>query len=171
MYYFIVRKFVFSNMPKGGFDCFLIDKQVIEVLRNLEEKNSSIMLQILWVGFRPKVIKFIRKSRKSGKSRWTINKKIKLVMDSMISFSQYPIKLVSYIGVLSCIVSCLGILYVIFSKLCFGEEIIGWTSTMAVILMAFGIIMFTLGILGQYMWRILEDTRNRPAYIIEESDE
>ena len=168
IYYWLIRKTTFNNMPKGGFDCFLIDRQVIEILRNLDEKNSSLTLQILWVGFTPAIVNFTRKERIAGKSKWTLKKKAKLVVDSLTSFSSYPIKLVSYIGFLSFIFSTLAGIYFIFDQLAYSKNIIGWTSTIVIILMAFGIIMLTLGILGEYIWRILEDTRKRPTYIIDE---
>ena len=168
IYYWLIRKTTFNNMPKGGFDCFLIDRQVIEILRNLDEKNSSLTLQILWVGFTPAIVNFTRKERIAGKSKWTLKKKAKLVVDSLTSFSSYPIKLVSYIGFLSFIFSTLAGIYFIFDQLAYSKNIIGWTSTIVIILMAFGIIMLTLGILGEYIWRILEDTRKRPPYIIDE---
>ena len=95
MYYSIVRKCIDKNMPEGGFDCYLLDRQVIGVIEMLDEKNSALTLQVLWVGFKSEKIYFHRKDREIGESRWTLGKKIKLVMDSMMSFSYFPIKFMS----------------------------------------------------------------------------
>ena len=87
MYYSLVRKFALSNMPKGGFDCYLLDRKVVHVLEQLDETNSAITLQILWAGFKTDIVYYIRKKREIGKSKWTLAKKIKLVIDSLLSFS------------------------------------------------------------------------------------
>lgn len=167
-YYWLVRKFALSNMPKGGFDCFLIDRKVIEVLRLLDEKNSAITLQILWAGFKTEQVFYIRKAREIGKSRWTLAKKIKLVVDSMMGFSYFPIRLISVIGVTMFGGSILATILLVCSKFIMGVPVQGWTSLMVLILFAFGTIMLTLGILGEYIWRGFDASRNRPPYIIDE---
>ena len=91
MYYKIIHKLVQERMPEGGCDCYLIDRQVIRVLELLDEKNSSLTLQVLWAGFQTEHIYFHRREREVGKSRWTLAKKEKLAMDSMMSFSYAPI--------------------------------------------------------------------------------
>lgn len=75
LYYWLVRKLALPNMPKTGFDIFLIDRKVIEVLKLMDEKNSAITLQVLWSGFNTSIIKYVRKKREIGKSRWTLRKK------------------------------------------------------------------------------------------------
>ena len=167
-YYWLVRKFALSNMPKGGFDCFLIDRKVIEVLRLLDEKNSAITLQILWSGFKTDEVYYVRKTREIGKSRWTLAKKIKLVIDSLMGFSYFPIKLISAIGAITFGASILAAIFLICSKFIMGVPVQGWTSIMVLILFAFGTNMLTLGVLGEYIWRSFDASRNRPPYIIEE---
>ncbi len=83
LYYALIRRIVNKNMPVGGCDCYLIDRKVIEVLQRLDEKNSSLTLQVLWAGFKTDMIYFVRQDREIGKSRWTLAKKVKLVMDSV----------------------------------------------------------------------------------------
>ena len=87
LYYWIVRKTAFPQMPKGGFDVFLLDKKVISVLMQLDERNSAMTGQILWSGFRTGYVYYTRLQREIGKSRWTLRKKIRLVMDTLFSFS------------------------------------------------------------------------------------
>ena len=100
IYYWLVRKTINKEMPPGGCDCYLLDRQVIEVLEKMDEKNSSLTLQVMWVGFKSEKIYFHRKDREVGKSRWTLRKKIKLVVDSMISFTYLPIRFTAAVGVL-----------------------------------------------------------------------
>ena len=168
MYYAMVRKFVNKNMPVGGCDCYLVDRQVIEVLERLEEKNSSLTLQVLWVGFKTDMVYFDRKDREKGKSRWTFAKKFKLVMDSMMSFSYVPIRFMTYIGVvfdLFAMILMISVLAEYFTK---GVPILGWASLMCVILLSAGLILSMLGVLGEYVWRTLDASRARPPFITDE---
>ena len=169
IYYAIVRKFIDKNMPRGGFDCYLLDRQVIEVLLGMEEKNSSLTLQVLWVGFSPDLVYFHRKEREIGESRWTFAKKFKLVMDSMMSFSYFPIRFMSMVGIICAIIAFIWIIEVIVERLVVGTPIAGWASLMCLVLFSTGLILLMLGILGEYLWRTLDAGRKRPPFIIDET--
>lgn len=170
LYYGLVRRFVNKNMPVGGCDCYLIDRKVIEVLERLDEKNSSLTLQVLWAGFKTDKVYFDRKDREKGKSRWTLAKKMKLVLDSMMSFSYAPIRFMVYIGVLFDLFAVILLISVITEYLTKGVPILGWASLMCVILLSSGLILTMLGILGEYVWRALDASRKRPPFIIDEED-
>lgn len=167
-YYFLVRKFALKNMPRKGFDVYLVDRKVIEVLKLLDERNSALTLQILWCGFQTAEINYVRKNRTTGHSRWTLRKKIKLVVDSIISFSFVPIRAMSVVGFLSFVFSILWMIYVLVAKLMGNIPIEGFTTLTILILFFSGGIMLTLGILGEYIWRTLDASRNRPVFIVEE---
>lgn len=169
LYYKIMRKTALSNMPEGGFDCFLIDKKVINVLELMDEKNTSIMMQILWCGFQTSVVYYTRLKREKGKSKWTLSKKIKLFLDSLLSFSYTPIKAISVMGIICSLISVIFLIYLIITKLMGYVEVSGWTTLMVVLLLTNGIIMTMLGIIGEYLWRTFDASRKRPVYIIEES--
>ena len=168
MYYAIVRKTINKNMPKGGCDCYLVDRQVIEVLELLDEKNSSLTLQVLWAGFKTDKIYFHRKDREVGKSRWTFSKKFKLVLDSMMSFSFFPIKCMTWVGIIFDILALALLIEVIVEKFTVGTPIAGWSSLMCVVLISSGLILTALGVLGEYLWRTLDASRTRPPFIIDE---
>lgn len=168
MYYAIIRKIVNKNMPVGGCDCYLVDRKVIEVLERLDEKNSSLTLQVLWVGFKTDKIYFVRQDREIGESRWTLSKKIKLVMDSVMSFSYFPLRFMSTVGVIFNLLAVLLLISVLIEKFTKGTPIAGWASLMCVILLASGMIMLMLGVLGEYIWRCLDAARTRPPYIVDE---
>lgn len=168
MYYAIIRKFVNKNMPLGGCDCYLIDRQVIKVLELLDENNSSLTLQVLWAGFKTENVYFDRKDREKGVSRWTFAKKFKLVLDSMMSFSYTPIRFMSYVGIIFNIAAVAMFISILVEYFTVGTPIAGWSSLMCVILCSSGLILLMMGILGEYVWRVLDASRNRPPFIIDE---
>lgn len=167
LYYVIVRKFIMPTMPRGGFDCYLLDRKAIDVLLMLDEKNSSLSLQVLWMGFQTDKVYFHRKAREVGQSRWTMSKKIKLIFDSMMSFSYFPIRFMTILGGIVSLTAFVMGIYIISSKLIVGEDVIGWTSLMAVLLFSTGLILLMLGVLGEYIWRALDASRNRPPFLID----
>ena len=170
-YYWLVRKTSLPSMPKGGFDVYLIDRKVINVLLALDERNSALTGQILWSGFKTEKVYYTRLRREIGKSRWTLRKKIRLVTDTLFSFSTLPITLVSSIGALSCIGGAVWALVVVIFRLMGKIDVSGWTTMFIFNLFSFGVTMLTLGILGGYLWRTFDASRNRPPYIIEEENE
>ena len=170
-YYWMVRKAALSNMPKGGFDVYLLDRKVIQVLLSLDERNSALTGQILWSGFRTAEIPYVRLEREIGTSNWTLKKKIRLVADTLFSFSTLPISLVTMIGTISFIGAVVWGVIVLVCKLMGLIQVSGWTTLFIFNLCSFGIIMVTLGILGGYLWRTFDASRNRPTYIIEDENE
>ena len=167
-YYWLVRKTINKDMPQGGCDCYLVDRQVIKVLEMMDEKNSSLTLQVMWVGFKTEKIYFHRKDREVGKSRWTLGKKVKLVVDSMMSFSYFPIRCMATVGFIFAFMSLIGIILTIKEKFTTGTPILGYASLMSVVLFGFGLIFIMLSMLGEYIWRALEESRKRPPFIIDE---
>lgn len=168
-YYKLMKKFALSDMPEGGFDCFLVDRQVLDVLTKMEEKNTTLMGQVIWCGFKHEMIYYTRKNREKGESRWTLGKKIKLFVDSFVSFSYFPIRLVEVIGILFSAFSLLWLIYILLAKLLGGIDAAGWTTLMAVVLLSSGLILLTLGVIGEYLWRIFDAVRKRPVFIVEET--
>lgn len=170
LYAFLMRKLALHNMPKGGFDTFLIDRQVIDVVVKMQESNTSLMSQILWAGFETATVPYVRKKREIGKSRWTLSKKIKLVYDSLLSFSYFPIKLITIAGFLSFLIAIILLIVIVYKRMTGIIDVEGYTSIIMIMLMGFGIIMLSIGILGEYLWRTYDAARNRPPYIIEKGE-
>ena len=168
LYYAIVRKTVDKSMPEGGFDCYLLDRQVIKVIELLDEKNSALTLQVLWAGFKTDKIYFHRKDREIGQSRYTLAKKVKLAMDSMMSFSYFPIKFMSGVGATFAIISFIWIIEVLIERFVTGIPVQGWATLMCLILFSTGLILLMLGVLGEYLWRTLDASRNRPVFLVDE---
>ena len=169
-YYRIVKKTSLREMPDEGFDVYLVDKKVIKVLKILDERNSALTCQILWSGFKTSKVYYRRLAREIGTSTWTLRKKLRLVTDTFFSFSSLPIKIVTFVGAFSLCVSFVWAAVLLVSKLAGAISETGWTSLFIFNLFSFGLIMMTLGILGEYLWRTFDASRNRPPYIIEESN-
>ena len=169
-YYKLVQKTALPQMPDHGFDVYLIDRKVITVLENLDEKNSALTGQILWSGFRTKKIYYHRLAREIGKSRWTLKKKFRLVMDTLFSFTSLPVTIVLYAGFFSVLIAIVWAIVVAAAKLSGHINVSGWTTLFIFNLFSFGAIMMTLGILGEYLWRTFDAARKRPPYIIEDEN-
>ncbi len=167
-YYYLLEKFALKDYPKGGFDFLLVDKQVAQEVIDIGEKNTNVMSLIYWLGHDREYFPYVREERKLGKSRWTMSKKIKLFIDSFVSFSYMPIRFMSALGVITALLSFLYGVYVVVGALSGWIPIQGWTTIIALITFLLGIIMVMLGIIGEYLWRILDESRNRPSFIVDE---
>lgn len=167
LYYWMVRKTSLPTMPQHGFDIYLIDRKVVEIISNLDEKNSALTGQILWSGFKTGYVSYVRKAREIGKSRWTLKKKIRLVMDTLYSFSTVPIHAVIGVGGMSFFGATIWSIIVLIFRLTNRIVVSGWSLMFIFQLFSFGVTMMTLGVLGEYLWRSFDASRNRPPYIIE----
>jgi len=167
-YYSLIRTFAVRNYPSGGFDFLLADRQVIDEVNLIHEKNTNIMTLIFWLGFKPILIPYVRRSRKKGKSRWTLGKKIKLFVDTFVGFSFFPIQLFSVIGFIVAIGAFLYGAYILLYKIFRGIDVAGWVPMMVILTFTAGLQMTILGILGEYLWRTLDESRSRPSYVIDE---
>jgi dolichol-phosphate mannosyltransferase len=167
LYYFIMRRLVgIQELPAAGADFFLLDRRVLEAFRQFRESNVSITALLTWMGFRQATITYDKQARLFGKSGWTLGKKLKLVVDSVTSFSYLPIRLMSLVGF---IVAISGFLYagVVTANALGGRPPQGWTWLMVAVLVVGGSQMVMLGMLGEYLWRALDEARGRPQYIVE----
>ncbi len=169
LYYSVIRCLAQRGMPKHGFDIYLIDRCIADVIIQMHEKNSPITLQILWAGFDPVYESYVRQERRIGKSSWNTEKKIKLSIDSLINFSYFPIRFMTYIGFLVWFFSLAWGIYLIICNLLGKIDTKGYTTIVVLILFFAGMIMAMLGILGEYIWRILDNTRNRPMAVVVET--
>lgn len=166
-FYSVMRRLSFKNMPMGGFDFALVSEKVKNAFLNHYEANSFWQGQILWTGFPVKFIPYTRTKRESGKSRWSFRKKMKYLIDGVLGYSYLPLRIMTVMGFLFFIA---GIIYagVITVAYFFGDvPFKGWAPLMILILVLSGIQMLMLGIIGEYLWRTLDQVRGRPLYIID----
>ena len=167
IYYKILRKFALKDMPEGGFDFVLLDRKVVDIITEIKEKNTSLMGLVLWAGFSRKIIYYDRIAREHGRSMWTFAKKIKYFIDSFVAFSFVPIRLATLFGFIVSIMGFLYALFIIYDKFVNKNLIQGIAALIVIILFMGGIQLIMLGIFGEYLWRILDETRKRPTFIID----
>lgn len=167
LYYMLVRRFALGNMPEKGTDIFFIDRKVVDAVVDMREKNTSIFGLLLWSGFKQAFVPYKRERRKKGRSKWTFGKKIKLFVDTFVSFSYLPIRLISIIGIVMALAGFLYTAVVVINRVFFSKAIEGWASLMVVLLLVSGTQLLMLGILGEYLWRNYDESRKRPVFIID----
>jgi dolichol-phosphate mannosyltransferase len=164
---FLIRKYALKNLPKGGFDYVLFDKQLKDHVLDMDERNSNSLYLLTWLKYEYVSIPYSRKKRQAGKSRWTMSKKIKLFVDSFVAFSFLPIRVISVSGLLLGLISIVYALYIMYNKLMGNIVVEGWTTMMLVFLFVSSFQMISLGILGEYVWRTLDASRKRPNFVID----
>ncbi len=163
-YYWLMRRVVgMTEMPVNGADFFLVDRVVIEAFRSCRERNMSIFALITWLGFRQEQIDYDKQPRAAGTSGWTLAKKVKLVVDSVTAFSDLPVRLCSGAGLLLIAVGFVLLLGVATILPSLG----GVMWVVALMFGLTGVQLLGLGIVGEYVWRALDESRGRPAYVIE----
>jgi dolichol-phosphate mannosyltransferase len=168
LFYRAMQKLCFPNMPPGGFDFTLMGRRALQVFLSQREARSFYQGQILWMGFKTKLLEYRRLERKVGQSRWTFGKKLTYLIDGVVSYSFFPIRLVSVLGILTALAGFLYALVVLFVRLVYGTMAQGWAPLMIVMLVLGGMQMITMGIFGEYLWRIFAQVQNRAPYIVDE---
>ncbi|SHJ09123.1 dolichol-phosphate mannosyltransferase [Hymenobacter daecheongensis DSM 21074] len=166
LFHKIMKKVALSNIPDGGFDFVFFDRQVCDEVVRLKERNSNIFYLMVWLGFTYVNIPYVRRKREIGKSRWTLSKKIKLFIDSILSFSFFPIRLISILGMMLGGIAMVYGLYILIMKALGHINAAGWTTLMVVVLFVSAFQMVALGIIGEYVWRGLDAARQRPLYVV-----
>jgi dolichol-phosphate mannosyltransferase len=164
-----MRWLALPEMPAKGADFLLIGRKVIDACNTTSEKHTSLFAMLLWMGFRQTSVPYVKQDRRLGKSHWTLGKKFKLFVDSVVSFSYLPIRVMSLLGLLMASGGLCYALYIVVGRF------VGWITAgtgfaalMTVLLIGQGSILLMLGILGEYLWRTFDEARGRPRYIIEE---
>ena len=167
IFYSLIERMTKMSMPPQGVDFFLLDRAVIEALRLAPERNTSLVAQIQWLGFNQASLSYTKQARAAGQSKWTLSKRIKLSLDWVVGFSYFPIRFMSAVGMLF---ACLGFLYALFlivRRFVFEIPVEGWTSLISVVLITSGVQLLMLGVLGEYLWRSFDASRQRPRFIVE----
>ena len=161
IYYKFLTKFIMPTYPKKGFDLFLMDAKYLPVI-NESSKSSSVPLILSWIGIEPFKINYVRQAREHGKSTWTLFKRVNLLLDVLFSFSRKPIRIVSTIGALTAIGGLVYGLIVIIERLNGATGSQGTASLIALVSFTSGLVLLTLGIIAEYIWRIWDEVNNRP---------
>lgn len=170
MFYRILASMTSIDIPVDVGDFRLIDKVIVKHLRNMPEKSKYIRGQISWIGYKQTFVDYHRDARIYGRTNYPLRKMLRFALDGITAFSDKPLKIASGLGIFSAIVSLLALVYALVSHFCFNNTITGWTSLILSVLFIGGVQLITIGIIGEYIARINNDVRNRPLYIVEESN-
>lgn len=167
-FYRILHALSTIRIPLDAGNFSLMDRKVVDVLRQIPERHRYISGLRAWVGFRQFGIEYDRGERYAGKPQMSLGRLIQLALDGIFSFSNVPLRVASYIGFASALVAFAGGLFVIYEKLFTNKAILGWASTICTIAFLGGLILMTLGVIGEYIGRIYDEVKQRPLYIISE---
>ena len=157
------------QIPPGGFDFVLMDKKVMDAFNAIDIRHRFFQGDLLWTGYRTSFIPYVRLKRTIGKSQYSFGKKLKNFLDALVDASNLPIRFISLVGL---IMSTLGVVYsasICYSWLRGATPFQGWAPIMIAILLVGGLIMLMLGVIGEYVWRINEEVRKKPNYVIRET--
>ena len=166
LYWKFYKKFVQPEIPTGGVDIFACNSLVRDAILRIQEPNSSLVAQLFWVGYRRMFIPYKRKTREIGKSSWTFKKKFKYMLDSIFSFSDFPIMAILWLGSLSLLISIIIALFTVIAKFTGFIDAPGYSTTTILILFMSSTILTTQGIIGCYLWRTFENTKRRPLSLV-----
>lgn len=170
VFYETLNKLSDVEIPKDTGDFRLVDKKVVDVVNNLPEHNKFLRGLFSWIGFRQYAYEYERKERFAGKTKYPLKKMMKLAKDGIFSFSTKPLKIVGGLGIISVIISIAILIYAILSYAYSWNNLTpGWTSIMCTITFLGGVILLSLWMIGEYIGRIYEETKQRPQYIIEKT--
>jgi dolichol-phosphate mannosyltransferase len=167
LYYWLMRKAAgMQQLPGEGADFALIDRKVAEALSQFRESNTSLFVLMMWMGFAQTSIEYTKKPRLHGSSGWSLAKKLKLVVDSLTAFTFGPVRCMSYLGFATALGAFVWAGFIVRNAV-FGHPVEGWSSVMVAVLFLGGLQMMMMGVLGEYLWRALDEARQRPPYLIE----
>jgi dolichol-phosphate mannosyltransferase len=155
-----------KDIPATGADFFVIRRNVVDVLCGFREANANVFALIQWMGFRQATVNYVKRARERGRSGWSLSKRIKLFIDSIVGFSYFPIRLVSLAGLITGLAGFVYAIVVLLNYI-YGAPAVGWSSMMVAVLVIGGLNLTGMGLLGEYIWRALDEIRGRPSFIIE----
>ncbi len=168
IYSYLMIKYAVTNYSSGGTAVIAGNRKIIDFLNANIESNSSVMLQIIDAGFKNCTVSLDFNERSVGASKWTLNKKIKLFIDSFVAFSFMPIRLVSMVGVMLFFIGVVLSIFIVIDHFINGAAPMGYATIVCTLLLGFGVTNISLGIIAEYLWRAYDAARKRPVFI--ESD-
>lgn len=162
----LYRHFAQAEIPAGGVDVFACTRSFRDHLLRMGERNSTLVGLALWLGFRREEVLYRRQPRKHGRGAWSLGRKVRYLLDSMFAFSDLPIRLLSLAGLLGLVLSVTLALFVLAARVAGTIPVPGYTPTIIAIMFFGGLNSLGLGIIGEYVWRTFENTKNRPGYLV-----
>lgn len=165
IFYGIIRLSL-PQIPPGGFDYVLMGRRVVDSFNQLEVRNRFFQGDLLWLGYKTTFIPYTRAKREIGRSQYNFWKRLKNSLDAILDSSYLPIRFISLFGVLTAFLGFAYALNIIYYRLMHGLAVTGWAPIMVVTLVIGGVLMVMLGIIGEYVWRIYDEVRRKPNYVV-----
>ena len=170
MFYKIINKMADVEIVDGARDFRLMNRKFLNALLELKERNRFSKGLFGWVGFKNKWLEFENVERVAGETKWSFWKLFKYSIEGIVAFTTTPLTLASFMGFLLCMVALCSTVFIVVRKLLFGDPVSGWASTASIITFIGGIQLFFMGIFGQYLAKAYTEIKNRPIYIVAESN-
>jgi dolichol-phosphate mannosyltransferase len=161
-----ILRLSYPQMPAGGFDYLLLDRKVVDAFNAVDVRNRFFQGDILWFGYKTTFIPYTRMKREIGRSQYTFAKLLKNSLDAILDSSYLPIRFISLVGVLTALVGFLYAVDIVYGRLRHNIPFTGWAPIMILILVIGGVLMLMLGIIGEYVWRIYDEVKGKPNYIV-----
>ncbi len=164
VYHRLIRRLALPQMPSGGVDVCLVSRPVVEAMGRFNERNTSIFCLIMWSGFNQAFIPYHREARRVGRSKWTFRKQLKMILDSFLGFSVFPVRLISWLGLAITVAGSLAGIAALAGVCCTG----GTGLLLVAVVTLSGVQLLMLGIVAEYLWRTFDAARQRPPFIVRE---
>ena len=165
----LIRLVALPNFPKTGSGGFvLLSRVVISALNAFPERNRGVGALVLYSGFRQTQITYHRQRREAGQSKWSFGRKVRAAVDVIVSFSMLPLRIGSIAGLICSLLAFVLIVIQVVNRLLHGTEVPGLTQLSVLVLFLGGLQLLMLGVLGEYLWRTLDDTRRRPLFLVQQ---
>jgi len=166
LFWGLYRSLVQREVPPGGVDVFACNRQARDTLLALPESNTTLVGLLIWMGFRRQEVPYVRRPRKHGKSAWSFARRLRYLADSVFAFSDLPIRLLSLAGLLGMALSLVLGAVVLSAKLWGLIEVPGYTAIVLTVVFFGGLNSLGLGLLGEYVWRNFENSKQRPLFLV-----
>jgi len=163
---YAILRLSLPQIPAGGFDYLLLDRKVVDAFNAVEVRNRFFQGDVLWFGYKTTFIPYTRPKRTIGRSQYTFSKKLKNSIDAILDSSYLPIRFMSLLGVLTAFVGFLYAVDIVYGRLRHNIPFTGWAPIMILILVIGGVLMLMLGIIGEYIWRIYDEVKGKPNYVV-----
>ena len=167
LFYRVLKFLSSTKIPVDAGDFRLIDKKIIEALKKMPEKGRYLRGLISWAGYKQTEIKYKRSKRYAGKSKYPLKKMVKLAIEGITSFSTKPLKIATFIGIFTSLISLILMIYILYIRLFTNSWVVGWAGLAIIVLFMGGIQLICMGIIGEYLGTIFIESKNRPLYFLD----
>lgn len=170
LFYRLLKRITSVDIPLDTGDFRIMDRKVVNVLKAMPEKNKFLRGQISWIGFKQTFVEYDRNERHTGQTGYTYRKMFRFAMDGITSFSSFPLKVASIMGFVVSGIAFITMIYALYVRFVNGHYVQGWTSLIISIMFIGGIQLICLGMIGEYLSRMSDNIRNRPLYIVSDTN-